>query len=250
MVHFYYFLILICTLTIAYSTWRIKILNEKSNLVKENNSKNSHSEIKDKLNSINFELNKNQDELGKKTDKIISLQKENLSSDLSISIISAKFVSNYIDLNIEKYPNLKKLTFPLISIKLTNTGIPPIKHIEVFFDYFSPLSMNRTVDIYSNVNKLSKGISINFNSFPPIDMSDINFFRLKMTAVWIESYTQDQHKIEYYFEFSLHNGKLTCNPLDEISYLRRGFIFNKSRFILIEPKHFSTYKKSFIKKYY
>jgi len=187
-----------------------------------------------------------QDELKKTSDEILSYQKDKALSDLGVSIQNCLYSNNYIESNIKRYPKLKKLTFPVINIALTNSGINPVKDIKLHFDYFSPRSMQYTLDIYNNSNKLSTNQVIKYGSIPPMDIDDLALFRLKIKVEWVDVQTQKKETSTYHFELSNRSGKLLCVPLDATLDFHKEELFDRTDYDLIAPKYFITDLNRFI----
>ncbi len=205
-----------------------------------------HYEKSDKIITNQNDLKNGQEDLKEKSDEILNYQKEKVLSDLGVSIKNCYYSENYIELKSKRFPKLKKLTFPIIKIILTNSGTNPIKDIKIFFDYFFPLSKQYTIDFYNNSNKLSAGQSIIYSSIPPMDSKDLKLFRLKMRVEWVDFQTQSKYEYIYYFELSNHSGKLLYSPLDWTLDNHKEIIFDSKDYDLIAPKDFKFHKSSFI----
>lgn len=192
------------------------------------------------------ELIYGQEELKSKSDEILTYQEDKVLSDLEVSIQNCLYSLNYIELKVKKYPKLKNLTFPILNIVLTNSGKNPIKDIKIFFEYFSPLSMQYTLDLYTDSNKLSAGQVIKYSSAPPMDSKDLKLFRLKMRVEWVDVQTQKKDMSEYHFELSNNSGKLLYSPLNGTLDFHKETIFDKSDYELIAPKDFAFHRNDFI----
>ena len=237
---------LIGGLMVATSIAGYRYYSGKTNFEKEQKATEQRKQIK----SVQNNLINGQEDIKSKTEEILSYQEEKVLSDLGVSIKKCFYSENYIDLNTKKYPKLKKLTFPVINIEMTNTGINPIKDIKIYFDYFFPLTMIYTIDIYTNSNKLSKGQTINYNSIPPIDFKDLSLFRLKMKVEWNDSKTNKKEVSYYYFELSNNSGELLYEPLNGTLDFHKDLVFDNKGYDLIAPKDFSYHRSSFIKDNY
>ena len=185
-----------------------------------------------------------------KNEKNISINEQKTLCDLDISIIDCKWIDEHLVIDAKIYPKLKKLTFPFISFKIHNSGNKPINDINIVFHYYFPLSMNNTLDLYFNGNKLSENSILHYNSFPPSELGDLKLFRLKIEMSWKDNYTLKQYKSDYYYEFSTYGNKLQFTPLDSVLNFHKDRVFDRTDYTLITPKDFKFHKSSFIKDFY